>query len=213
MADMQKARQMMVDEQLKPRGIRDARVLDAMLAVERHLFVPEGMWHQAYEDHPLPVGHGQTISQPYMVAAMTEVLAVEPHHRVLEIGTGSGYQTAILARLAKEVYTVEIVRELSLAARKVIQRMGFRNVRFRIGDGNAGWSEFAPYDRIVVTAAADTMPQALAAQLANKGRIVVPIGQGVQTLTLGVKHGEKLVQRGLMSCVFVPFVRRGQAAV
>ncbi len=197
----------MVEQQIKARGVADPRVLEAMRVTERHLFVPEALWHQAYADHPLPVGYGQTISQPYMVAAMTEALAVEPDHRVLEIGTGSGYQTAILARLAKEVYTVEIVRELSLAARQVLHRMGFRNIRFRIGDGNAGWPEFAPYDRILVTAAAETMPQALVAQLADRGRIVVPIGQGVQTLTLGVKYGDRLVQRGLMSCVFVPFVQ------
>ena len=210
-ADFEKARQLMVEEQVQARGVTDKRVLDAMLAVERHLFVPEGMWHQAYEDHPLPVGHGQTISQPYMVAAMTEALSVGPEQRVLEIGTGSGYQTAILARLAKEVYTVEIVRELSLAARKVLQRLGCRNVRFRIGDGNMGWPEFAPFDRILVTAAAETMPQTLADQLADRGRIVVPIGPpGMQTLTLGVKHGKRLVQRGLMGCVFVPFVRGEQ---
>lgn len=205
--DFARARELMVEQQIKARGVADPRVLEAMRVIERHLFVPEALWHQAYADCPLPIGHGQTISQPYMVAAMTETLALEPDHRVLEIGTGSGYQTAILARLAKEVYTVEIVKELSLAARRALHRMGFRNIRFRIGDGNAGWPEFAPYDRILVTAAAETMPQALVAQLADRGRIVVPIGQGVQTLTLGVKYGDRLVQRGLMSCVFVPFVQ------
>jgi len=201
----------MVEEQIVGRGLKDRRVLEAMLSVERHLFVPEGMWHQAYDDHPLPVGHGQTISQPYMVAAMTEALALGPEHKVLEIGTGSGYQTAVLARLAGTVYTVEIVKELSLSARMILQRMGFRNVRFRIGDGHKGWPEFAPFDRILVTAGAETMPQVLVSQLAGEGRIVVPIGSsGVQTLTLGVKHGDRLVQRGLMGCVFVPFVRNGR---
>ncbi|MEO0081141.1 MAG: protein-L-isoaspartate(D-aspartate) O-methyltransferase [candidate division WOR-3 bacterium] len=212
MVNFEKARQLMVEEQIRARGVRDKQVLEAMLVVERHLFVPEAMWHQAYEDHPLPIGHGQTISQPYMVAVMTEALSVGPEHRVLEIGTGSGYQTAVLARLAGEVYTVEIVRELSLAARMVLQRLGYRNIRFRIGDGNLGWPEFAPFDRILVTAAAETMPQVLADQLADRGRIVVPVGPpGMQTLTLGVKHGKRMVQRGLMSCVFVPFVRQEQA--
>ena len=203
------ARKAMVEEQLVPRGVKDRRVLDAMLEVERHRFVPEGLWHQAYEDRPLPVGHGQTISQPYIVAAMTEALSLAPGHRVLEIGTGTGYQTAILARLCGSVFTVEIVRELSLEARKALARAGARNVRFRMGDGNAGWPDFAPYDRVIVTAAAETMPQTLADQLADSGRMVVPIGpSGVQTLTLGVKHGSRLVQRGLMSCVFVPFVKQ-----
>lgn len=203
----------MVEEQLRARGVTDVRVLDAMNEVERHLFVSEGLWHQAYEDHPLPVGHGQTISQPYMVAAMTEALVVRPEHTVLEIGTGSGYQTAILAWLAKAVYTVEIIKELSLAARKVLQRLGYRNARFRIGDGHQGWPEFAPFDRIIVTAAAEAMPQRLVAQLAERGRIVVPIGPaGLQTLTLGVKHGDRLVQRGLFGCVFVPFVKQERPA-
>jgi len=207
--DFATARKAMVEEQLVPRGVKDRRVLDAMLEVERHRFVPEGLWHQAYEDRPLPVGHGQTISQPYIVAAMTEALSLAPGHRVLEIGTGTGYQTAILARLCGSVFTVEIVRELSLEARKALARAGARNVRFRMGDGNAGWPDFAPYDRVIVTAAAETMPQTLADQLADSGRMVVPIGpSGVQTLTLGVKHGSRLVQRGLMSCVFVPFVKQ-----
>jgi len=197
----------MVQQQIKGRGVRDERVLEVMAKVQRHMFVAESLKHQAYDDHPLPVGSGQTISQPYMVAAMTEALEVDREHRVLEVGTGSGYQAAVLAELAGAVYTVELLRELSLAARRVIQRLGYRNVRFRIGDGHEGWAEFAPFDRIMVTAGAETLPFGLVDQLADRGRIVVPVGRDTQTLTLGVKHGKRLVQRALMSCVFVPFVR------
>lgn len=204
----------MVEDQIAARGIRDPRVLSAMAAVPRHLFVPEGQWHNAYEDHPLPIGDGQTISQPYIVAAMTEALEVGPENRVLEIGTGSGYQTAILASLAKMVYTVEVIESLSVRARLALLRLGIRNVRFRIGDGHLGWPEFAPYDRVIVTAAADTLPYELAEQLGNGGKMVVPVGPtGTQSLTLVVKHGKKLVQRHLMGVTFVPFVhdseRRG----
>ncbi len=197
--------------QIVSRGVSDRRVLEAMGRVPRHEFVAESLRHQAYDDHPLPVGSGQTISQPYMVAAMTEALQVAKESRVLEIGTGSGYQAAVLAELAGMVYTVELIPELSIAARKVIHRLGHRNVRFRIGDGHEGWPEFAPFDRILVTAGAETMPHGLTGQLADKGRIVVPVGRGSQTLILGVKHGQRLVQRSLMECVFVPFVR-GAAA-
>jgi protein-L-isoaspartate(D-aspartate) O-methyltransferase len=205
-------RQQMVETQIRARGVRDARALQAVGKVPRHEFVPGSFQHQAYEDNPLPIGQGQTISQPYMVAAMTEALQVQPDSRVLEIGTGSGYQTAVLAELAATVYSVEIVPELSSAARRALQRSGYRNVRLRVGNGHEGWAEFAPYDRIVVTAGAETFPFGLAEQLGEGGRIVVPVGRGgAQTLTLGVKHGRRLVQRALMGCVFVPFVR-GRAA-
>jgi len=210
MVDFAQARERMVAEQLEPRGVADPAVLRVMRKVPRHRFVAEGLRHQAYEDHPLPAGSGQTISQPYMVAAMTEALAVRPDSRVLEIGTGSGYQAAVLAELAGMVYTVELVAELSAAARKVLMGLGYRNVRFRIGDGHEGWPEFAPFDRILVTAGAETMPHVLAGQLGDGGRIVVPVGRGCQTLVLGVKHGARLVQRSLMDCVFVPFVRAGE---
>ncbi len=184
------ARKRMVEEQIASRGIRDPRVLAAMAAVPRHLFVPEGQWHNAYEDHPLPIGDGQTISQPYIVAAMTEALGVEPDNKVLEVGTGSGYQTAILASLAKMVYTVEIIEGLSVQARLTLLRLDIRNVRFRVGDGHAGWPEFAPYDRIIVTAAAEAMPYGLAEQLANGGKMLVPVGStGSQVLTLVAKRG------------------------
>lgn len=201
-------RQRMVEEQIAARGVRDSRVLAALMRVPRHLFVPEGFVHQAYEDHPLPIGQGQTISQPYIVAVMTEALQVDKRHRVLEIGTGSGYQTAILAELAGMVYTVEIIKELSLRARQILNRLDYRNIRFRIGDGSEGWREFAPYDRVIVTAAAESIPPALIEQLQNQGRLVAPVGPpGAQSLILGVKHGQRLVQRPLMSVVFVPLVR------
>ncbi len=198
----------MVEEQIVARGVKDGRVLEAMRKVPRHLFVPEGFVHQAYDDNPLPIGQGQTISQPYIVAAMSEALQVEKSHRALEIGTGSGYQTAILAELAKMVWTVEIIEELSIRARQVLNRLDYRNIRFRIGDGNIGWPEFAPYDRIIVTAAAENFPFKLTEQLIDGGRIVVPVGfSGRQTLILGVKHKNRVVQRPLMDVVFVPLVR------
>lgn len=204
-------RKRMVEEQIVTRGIKDKKVLDAMLKVPRHLFVPQEFIHQAYEDHPLPIGQGQTISQPYIVAAMTEALQVEENSRVLEIGTGSGYQTAVLAELAEMVYTVEIVKELSVSAQKVLNRLDYRNIRFWIGDGNEGWSEFAPYDRIIVTAAAEILPTKLVEQLIEGGRMVVPVcSEYGQKLILGVKQGKRLVQRYLMDVVFVPLVKGEQ---
>ncbi|MGQ9679134.1 MAG: protein-L-isoaspartate(D-aspartate) O-methyltransferase [bacterium] len=198
----------MVEKQIVARGVTDERVLRVMRKVPRHLFIPESFSHQAYEDHPLPIGQQQTISQPYIVAAMTEILKVEESSRVLEIGTGSGYQTAILAELAQMVWTVEIIEELSVRARQILNRLDYRNIRFRIGDGNEGWPEFAPYDRIIVTAAAESFPFILTEQLVDGGRIVVPVGiSGSQVLTLGVKHGKRVVQRPLMDVVFVPLVR------
>jgi len=151
--DMPLARRRMIQEQLIPRGIEDQRVLAAMARVPRHLFVPEALWHQAYSDCPLPIGYGQTISQPYIVALMTEHLKPQPTHRVLEVGTGSGYQAAVLAQLVKEVYTVEIIPPLARAAEKRLARLGYRNVTVKVGDGYYGWSEHAPSDGIVVTAA------------------------------------------------------------
>lgn len=207
MPDYAQARERMVEEQIDARGVKDPRVLAAMRKVERHRFVSEGLRHQAYEDHPLPIGSGQTISQPYVVAAMTEFLQVRRTDKVLEIGTGSGYQTALLAELARAVYTVEVIPELSRAARLVLSELGYRNVRFKTADGHLGWPEFAPFDRVIVTAGAETMPNELVGQLAEGGRIVVPVGpSGSQTLYLGVKHGRRLVQRALMQVVFVPFV-------
>ncbi len=169
-------RRRMVDDQLKARDIRSARVLDAMLAVPRHLFVPESVRADAYSDAPLPIGHDQTISQPYIVAFMTEALALEPNHNVLEIGTGSGYQAAVLSILVSSVYTIEIVAPLAERARETLARLGYRNVHVRTGNGYLGWPEHAPYDRIMVTAAPEEVPPALVQQLKIGGLMAIPVG-------------------------------------
>jgi len=169
-------RRRMVDEQLRARDIRSARVLDAMLAVPRHLFVPESVRADAYSDAPLPIGHDQTISQPYIVAFMTEALALEPNHNVLEIGTGSGYQAAVLSILVSSVYTIEIVAPLAERARETLARLGYRNVHVRTGNGYLGWPEHAPYDRIMVTAAPEEVPPALVQQLKIGGLMAIPVG-------------------------------------
>lgn len=200
-------RKRMVQEQLIGRGIKNERVLDAFLQIPRHKFVQDIFLHQAYDDHPMPIGLNQTISQPYIVAAMTEYLDVEEYHKVLEIGTGSGYQTAVLSKLAKMVYTIERIKELANRARLTLSKLGLKNIRYKIDDGSVGWSEFAPYDRIIVTAASEFMPTPLQAQLVTNGKIIVPIGKnGSQVLTLGVFNGIRLIQRKLFDCSFVPLV-------
>jgi protein-L-isoaspartate(D-aspartate) O-methyltransferase len=170
------SRERMIDEQIRGRDVRDARVLLALARVPRELFVPEGSRHEAYEDHPVPIGHGQTISQPYIVAYMTEALRLHASHRVLEIGTGCGYQTAVLADLAREVYSVELIPALAADARARLDTLGYRNVHIQVGDGYNGWPEHAPYDRIMVTAAPDLIPPALLQQLKPGGRMVIPTG-------------------------------------
>src|SRR3954447_23860539 len=170
------ARHRMADEQLRARGIRDPRLLAAMSEVPRHEFIDERHWSEAYSDHPLPIGSGQTISQPYIVAAMIEALQVAPHHRVLEIGTGTGYEAAILSRLAQAVYTVERYPDLAEQARYIFQRLGYRNIEVFKGDGSEGLPQHAPYDRIIVAAAAPAVPKALWEQLAENGRLVLPVG-------------------------------------
>jgi protein-L-isoaspartate(D-aspartate) O-methyltransferase len=197
----------MVTEQLRQRGISDARVLDVMRQVPRHLFVPESVRPLAYADRPLPIGHGQTISQPFIVAYMTDVLEVARTHRVLEIGTGSGYQAAVLAHLAREVYTVEIVPELARRASALLDSLGYSNVYIREGDGYAGWSEHAPFDRIIVTAAPEQVPQTLVDQLANEGRLVIPVGTSEQWLTLIEKTTAAVTQRRTIPVRFVPLTR------
>jgi protein-L-isoaspartate(D-aspartate) O-methyltransferase len=177
-------RRRMVDEQLRARDIRSARVLDAMLKVPRHLFVPEPQRTLAYGDSPLPIGHEQTISQPYIVAFMTQALDVAPEHRVLEIGTGSGYQAAVLSVLAKDVLTIEIVPPLAERARKTLSGLGYHNVQVRTGNGFLGWPEHAPYDRIIVTAAPDEVPPALLQQLKIGGLIAIPVGTVTQELRI-----------------------------
>jgi protein-L-isoaspartate(D-aspartate) O-methyltransferase len=175
-------RRRMVDVQLRARGIRSARVLDAMLTVPRHLFIPEQVRADGYRDSPLPIGYGQTISQPYVVAFMTQALDILPEHRVLEIGTGSGYQAAVLAVLAKEVFTIEIVPQLADRARQTLSALGYRNVEVRTGNGYLGWPEHAPYDRIMVTAAPDEVPPALLEQLKIGGLMAIPVGTVTQEL-------------------------------
>jgi protein-L-isoaspartate(D-aspartate) O-methyltransferase len=182
--DRDAERRRMVDEQLLARDIKDARVLDAMRRVPRHEFVPEERRSQAYFDSPLPIGHGQTISQPYIVAFMTQALEISPEHRVLEIGTGSAYQAAILATLAKEVYTIEIVAPLAERARETLTRLGYRNVQVRSGNGYFGWPEQAPFDRIMVTAAPDEVPSALVEQLKVNGLMAIPVGTITQELRI-----------------------------
>ncbi len=199
-------RQEMVEKQLIPRGISNPRVLRAMAKVERHRFVPVDMRGEAYRDHPLPIGNQQTISQPYMVAAMTEQLALDqPGKKVLEIGTGSGYQTAVLAELAGEVVTMEIHQNLAEKAAKTLENMGYENIHFVVGDGSLGYPPAAPYDGIIVTAGAPHLPQALTEQLAENGRLVIPVGaRGYQMLTLIKKINGRLISSELFLCSFVP---------
>lgn len=178
------AREWMVESQIRRRGITDPRVLRAMRTVPRHLFVPRDLWDQAYNDYPLPIGEGQTISQPYIVALMTEALELTGTEKVLEVGAGSGYQAAILAELAKEVYTIERIPELARHAEKILKQLGYRNVQVIVGDGTKGWKPQAPYDAIIVTAGAPQVPGPLVEQLALGGRLVIPVGdQYSQSLT------------------------------
>src|SRR5271166_5468953 len=188
----ERQRQEMVRTQLAERGVRDVRVLDAMGRVPRHEFVPEPLRQEAYEDHPLPIGEGQTISQPYIVAAMLEHLAVKAADRVLEVGAGSGYVTALLSLLATEVYAVERHRSLAAAAERTLRRLEYRNVHIRVGDGSQGWAEYAPFDAVLVSAATPAMPPALFAQLREGGRMVAVVGPpSSQELQLIRKVGEQ----------------------
>ncbi len=204
------SREQMVRHQIEARGITDPRTLKAMRAVPRHRFVPSDLISRAYEDRPLPIGYGQTISQPYIVALMTEALRVEPGDRVLEIGTGSGYQAAVLAEIGCEVYTVEIIPQLAEQATRRLHELGYERVHVKQGDGYFGWPEHAPYDAIIVTAAPDHLPQPLIEQLAPGGRLVIPIGpQGsYQTLWLFEKGADGQLQAtNLGPVLFVPLVR------
>ncbi len=205
-ADMKEQRRDMVKYQIHRRGVSDKRVLDAMLAVERHLFVPEGSQDLAYTDQPLPIGLGQTISQPYVVAAMTAALDLKPADKVLEIGTGSGYQAAILGELVQTVYTMEIVKPLADRARLLLDRLGYGNIFVLHGDGYKGWPEKAPFDAIIVTAAPPEVPSALIEQLKVGGRMVIPVGTGFQSLLLLTKTPSGLKQETLFPVRFVPMV-------
>jgi len=199
-------RERMVREQIEVRGIRNPNVLRAMRSTLRHFFVPEALQGVAYEDCALPIGYEATISQPYIVALMTELLQLEKRDRVLEIGTGSGYQAAVLSPLVASVFTIEIVPELAASARTTLERLGYKNVRVRQGDGYAGWPELAPFDRIVVTAAPLEVPGSLIAQLAKGGRLVVPVGSGWdQQLTVVEKGADGSIrQRRVAPVMFVP---------
>ncbi len=205
-----RARQAMVDSQIAARGIEDAATLRAMSTVPRHEFVPEDLRGAAYDDRPLPIGHGQTISQPYIVAYMTEILEPRPEMRVLEVGTGSGYQAAILAAAGATVYTIEIFEELATAARERLDRLGYREVQVRHGDGFFGWPEEAPFDAIIVTAAAGYVPPPLIEQLRPGGRMIIPVGSiyGVQNLIQVDKPTTGPVRtKTLLPVRFVPFLR------
>lgn len=201
-------RQRMVANQIKARGIYSKDVLHAMSTVPRHLFVPDDMQSRAYQDNALPIGNGQTISQPYIVAFMTDAIKPKSDFRVLEIGTGSGYQAAVLAEIVAEVYTIEIVEELGKRAAETFKNLKYKNIYTKIGDGYAGWEENAPFDAIVVTAAPETVPPPLIEQLKEGGRMIIPVGpqRQVQALTLIEKNGQgRIKESNLLPVVFVPF--------
>src|SRR5437016_8501858 len=204
-------RQRMVQEQLKPREIHDERVLAAMAKVPREEFIPENERPQAYADSALPIGHDQTISQPFIVAFMTEQLHPQPSDRVLEIGTGTGYQTAILAELVKDVYTIEIIEPLAKDASARLARLGYNNAHVKVGDGYQGWPEVAPFDAIIVTCAPDKVPQPLTQQLKEGGRMIIPVGSGIdQQLFLLEKKEGQMAERAILPVRFVPMA--GEAA-
>lgn len=201
-------RRFMIETHIKPRGIQDKRVLDVMMEMPRHLFVDEKYWPSAYADHPLPIGEGQTISQPYIVALMTEKLNLSVEEKVLEIGTGSGYQTAIIAKLANEVYTAERFSSLSINAKAVHSKLGFKNIYYKTGDGSLGWAEFAPFDRIIITAAAPDVPVKLFDQLGKNGSMLVPIGGRFSQVLTKITRDScgHMLQESICGCVFVPLI-------
>jgi protein-L-isoaspartate(D-aspartate) O-methyltransferase len=197
----------MVERQIAARGISSKDVLAVFLKVRRERFVSEGCRNSAYADHPLPIGDGQTISQPYMVALMTECLDLRKTDRVLEIGTGCGYQTAILAELAEEVFTIERIEALARDAEERLRALGYANIRIRSGDGTLGWDDFAPYDKIIVTAGACKIPDALGAQLAEGGKLVIPVGSAfTQMLIVAAKHKGVITTEDVCPCMFVPLI-------
>lgn len=200
-------RKRMVEEQLIPRGIKNKRVLDAFYKVERHKFIPESLRSSAYADFPVSIGEGQTISQPYIVALMTECLELSGQEKVLEIGTGSGYQAAILAELAREVYTIERFLGLAKKAQAILDELGYTNIKIKVGDGTLGWEEVAPFERIIITAASPHLPLPLVAQLKDNGKLISPLGESFsQVLTLVEKKEGRLESTDICGCVFVPLV-------
>jgi protein-L-isoaspartate(D-aspartate) O-methyltransferase len=202
-----KKRMQMVETQIKARGIKDPRLLDALLKVKRHLFVPSHLKQSAYEDRPLPIGEGQTISQPYIVALMSELLALKGTERVLEIGTGSGYQAAILAELAREVYTVELLESLARQSERLLKDHNYKNIKVKFGDGFLGWPELAPFDRIIVTCAPEKIPPPLLEQLSEGGRLVIPVGKHWQDLKLLRKINGRIKEEDIIPVRFVPMLR------
>ncbi|RMG94416.1 MAG: protein-L-isoaspartate(D-aspartate) O-methyltransferase [Deltaproteobacteria bacterium] len=205
-AARQDERDRMVAEQIEARGVTDPRVLAAMAKVPRHLFVPDAYQAEAYQDHPLPIGHGVTISQPYIVALMTELAEVRPGDKVLEIGTGSGYQAAVLAELGAEVYSIEVIEPLARRAKERLAKLGYDRVHVRHGDGYRGWPEAAPFDAVVVTAAPPEVPEALREQLADGGRLVIPVGSRYQELKVITRRGNRFDERTVIPVRFVPMV-------
>lgn len=209
--DLYKAkREKMVKLQIEKRGVKDSAVLKSVLTVKRHEFVPPTLMENAYDDRPLPIGYGQTISQPYIVAYMTEAINLQPHYKVLEIGTGSGYQAAILSKIVKEVYTIEIIPELGNAATDRLKKTGYVNVQAKIADGYNGWQDHAPFDAIMVTAAAEYIPPPLIKQLKEGGKMVIPVGSPFMTqmLMLVEKKNNKIKTRSLLPVAFVPLTRK-----
>jgi protein-L-isoaspartate(D-aspartate) O-methyltransferase len=202
--DMAAGRERMVVEQIEARGVRDPQTLAALRAVPRHLFVRPQDVALAHADRPLPIGHGQTISQPYIVAFMTEALGLKGGERVLEVGTGSGYQAAVLARIASRVHTIEIIEPLAAESRERLARLGFSTVEVRAGDGYLGWPSAAPFDGIIVTAAAPRVPEPLKQQLKDGGRLVIPVGDADQEILLLTRHGERFDEKRLLPVRFVP---------
>ena len=205
--DFSRQREEMIKFQIEARGIKDKKVLAAMKKVKRHLFVPPGLRNFAYYDQPLPIGQGQTISQPYVVALMTELLLLKGDEKILEIGTGSGYQAAILAEIAGEVYTIEILPVLARRAERLLSQLGYKNIKVKCGDGYQGWPKQAPFDAIIVTCAPPNIPQALIDQLADGGRLVLPLGEEVQELKVLVKKKGKIEIEDIIPVRFVPMVK------
>jgi len=205
--DYETLRKRMVEEQLIPRGIKDPRVLNAFYKIERHKFIPENLRNTAYADFPLPIGESQTISQPYIVALMTECLGLTGREKVLEIGTGSGYQTAILAELAGEVYSIERFETLAKRSEILLKELGYTNIKIKVSDGTLGWEEAAPFDKIMITAASPKIPLPLIEQLKENGKLILPLGESFsQVLTLVEKKKGKLESIDVCGCVFVPLV-------
>ena len=206
--EFEKLRATMVKTQIERRGVKDEKVLNAMLKVERHKFVPRQYRDYSYEDRPLPIGEGQTISQPYIVALMTEVLDLDSTKKVLEIGTGSGYRAAVLAEICDSVYTIEIVEKLGIKAEKLIFELGYNNIKVKVGDGYKGWKEYSPFDCVIVTCAPSHVPQPLIDQMAENGKMVIPVDVAFgQDLILLIKEGGKLKRESIIPVRFVPMTK------